>query len=92
MVYGAATNWTTNAAMTVLANTTAVTAFSDASNGAEWSAFKSSGATAGTATYGYSSSVQGAIAMAEILAAATASSPLPITVVNRVPRFRSSLY
>lgn len=81
-VYGAALNWTDSTAMTVLGNTTAVTAFVDTVHGDNWAAFKSSAATAGTATYGYSSSKQGQLAAAEILAEA----PLPdVAMAPRTP-------
>lgn len=71
-IYGAAFNWDASTAMTVLANTTAVTAFVDSVQGDNWAAFKSAADTAGTATYGYSTSVRGMIAAVEIKAAATA--------------------
>lgn len=68
-IYGAAYNWSNSTAMTVLGNTTSITAFVDSTNGDNWAAFKSSAATAGTATYGYSTSVQGSLAAVEIQAA-----------------------
>ncbi len=67
-IYGAAFNWDTSTAMTVLANTTAITAFVDSTNGDNWAAFKSTGDTAGTATYGYSTSVRGMFSAVEIKA------------------------
>lgn len=76
-IYGAALNWTASTAMTVLANTTAITAVVDATNGDNWAAFKSSGDTAGTATYGYSTSTQAQFAAVEILASAAAAAPVP---------------
>lgn len=78
MIYGGAFNWTSAAAMTVLANTTSINAFADATNGDNWAAFKSSGDTAGTATYGYSTSTQGQIAAAEIKAAAPGGTPTAV--------------
>lgn len=69
-VYGAAFNYDTSTAMSALANTTVISAFADTTNGDDWEAFKSSADTAGTATYGYSTSHNGMIAAAEILAAA----------------------
>jgi hypothetical protein len=67
-IYGAAFNWTNSTAMTVLGNTTAVTAFADSTNLDNWAAYKSTGDTAGTATYGYSDFIAGQIAGVEILA------------------------
>lgn len=72
-IYGAAFNWTNNTAMSPVANTSVINAFSDATNGDSWEIFKSSGDTAGTATYGYSTSTQGQIEAVEILAATPAS-------------------
>jgi len=76
-IYGSAFNWTASTAMTVLGNTTAITAFADATNGDNWAAFRSTGDTAGTATYGYSTVTQGQIAAVEIKAAAAAGGALP---------------
>lgn len=68
-VYGAAFNFDNSTVMAVTGNTTAITAFSDTTNGDTWECFKSTGDTAGTATYGYSTSHNGMIAAAEIKAA-----------------------
>ena len=65
-IYGAALNWSTSTALTVLGNTSDSRSTSDATNGDWWGSFKSTGDTAGTATYGYSTSVIGHIAAAEI--------------------------
>ena len=70
MIYAAAFNFDTSTAMTVLGNTTSINAFADATNGDNWAAFKSSGDTAGTATYGYSTSVRGMLSAVEIKASA----------------------
>jgi hypothetical protein len=69
-VYGAAFNWDNSTPMTALGNTTVIAANADATNGDTWEAYKSSADTAGTATYGYSTSHLGQIAAAEIIAAA----------------------
>jgi len=75
-VYGSAFNWTASTAMTVLGNTTSITAFADATNGDNWASFKSTGDTAGTAIYGYSTVTQGQIAAVEIKAAPVSSSAM----------------
>ena len=72
-IYGAAFNFDTSTAMTPLGNTSVISQFSDSTNGDDWEAFKSSGDTAGTATYGYSSSQNGIIAAVEILASPVSS-------------------
>lgn len=69
-IYGAAFNFANSTIMTLLGNSSAVNQFSDTTNGDTWEAFKSSGDTAGTATYGYSTSTSGFIAAVEIKAAA----------------------
>ena len=80
MIYGAAFNFDTSTAMTALANTSVVSAFSDTTNGDCWEAFKSTGDTAGTATYGFSTSAHGMIAAVEIKAAAGVFEPNVIVV------------
>lgn len=77
-VYGAAVNWQNSTVMTLLANTSNVNNTADSTNGDNWAAFKSSADTAGTATYGYSTSVQGLIAAAEIKASAVSTSGPPL--------------
>lgn len=94
-VYGAAFNFATSTAMTALANSTGYP-FSDTTNGDCWEAFKSPADTAGTATYGFSTAVDGKIAAAEIIASAAASGPngtAPhyLTVARRYPA-RSRAY
>ena len=76
-IYGAAHNWTNSTAMTDAGNTSDINQFSDATNGDVWAAFKSTSDTAGTATYGYSTSTQGGVAAVEILALPFA--PIPVT-------------
>jgi hypothetical protein len=86
-IYGAAFNFNDSGAWVVLANTTAITATVDATNGDNWMAFKSSAATAGTATYGYSSVIRGMIVAAEVIAA-TAPAPVVISqAINRASRW-----
>lgn len=86
-IYGAALNWTASTAMTVLANTTNVANFVDSTNGDNWAAFRSAGNTAGTATYGYSTSTQGHLGAAELIASAGgAVTPRPRT--GRHPAMR----
>lgn len=80
-IYGAALNYDTGTAMTVLANTTAISQFADATNGDTWEAFKSAADTAGTATYGYSTTHNAMIAAVEIKATVSASGPQPRPVV-----------
>src|SRR5262249_61262122 len=60
-IYGAAFNFDTSTAMAALANTAVINAFADTTNGDDWEAFKSSADTAGTATYGDSTSHNGMI-------------------------------
>lgn len=80
-IYGAAFNFDTSTVMTPLANTTVINAFSDATNGDTWEAFKSSADTAGTATYGYSTTHNGMIAAVEILAIPTSAlAPQPVLI------------
>jgi hypothetical protein len=81
-VYGAAFNWTGSTAMTVLANTTAILAFVDGTNGDNWASCKSTAATAGTATYGYSTSTQGKIALVEIQASGGAPALPPMLTMQ----------
>jgi len=76
-IYGAALNYDTSTVMTVLGNTTAISQFADATNGDTWEAFKSTGDTAGTATYGYSTTHNAMIAAVEIKAAASAAGATP---------------
>jgi hypothetical protein len=73
-IYGAAFNYDNSTVMTVLGNTTAITQTSDSTNGDTWETFKSTGDTAGTATYGFSTSHVGMIAAVEIKAAAVVAS------------------
>lgn len=67
-IYGAAYNWTSSTTMTALTGTTSINQFSDATNGDVWVALKSTTAVVslGNITYGYSTSVQSAIALVEI--------------------------
>lgn len=68
MIYGAILDFVTNATLAMLANTVAIDNFADATNGDTWWAGKSTGTTAGTATYGSSTTATGQVAFAEILA------------------------
>lgn len=70
VIYGAAMNSDSATLLTVLGNTTSVAAFSDSTNGITEHAFKSTSTTAGTATYGYSTSVHHDMCAVELLAAA----------------------
>lgn len=65
-VIGVGQNWAAASAMTALANTTIITSSADSGNGDEYQSFKSAAMTAGTATYGFSTSTTGAIGMVEI--------------------------
>ena len=76
-IYGAAFNYDNSTAMSALANTSVINAFADSTNGDDWEAFKSSADTSGTATYGYSTSHNGMIAAAEILAAPAGGGAAP---------------
>lgn len=82
-VYGAAFNYDNATVMTVLANTTIVNAFSDATNVDTWEAFKSTADTAGTATYGYSTTHNAMVAAVEIKASGGAATPIPTLVMAR---------
>ena len=81
-IYGGAVNWSTSTAMTVLANTTSIVAVVDSTNGDNWAAFKSTGDTAGTATYGYSTSTSGNICAVEIKASVAAATATPGAIVT----------
>jgi hypothetical protein len=95
MIYGAAFNFDTGTVMTFLANTATVSQFADSTNGDTWEAFKSSAGTAGTATYGYSTTHNGMIAAAEIKAASgtdatvAMSSALAVTTTQPGPQLMS---
>jgi hypothetical protein len=67
-IYGACYDYTTNANLTALGNTT-ITQFQDGTNVDTWAAVVSNADTAGTATYGSSTSCQGNIALVEFVAA-----------------------
>lgn len=85
-IYGATMNWDTSTAMTVLGNTTAIAAVVDSTNGDNWASFKSTGDTAGTATYGYSTSVRAQFSAVEIKAsAATGGGPAWVNTWPPVP-------
>lgn len=72
MIYGTAYNWDAAATMTTLGNTSAIQSAQDSTNGDTWCSFKSSGTTAGTATYGYSTTCRGMFSGVEIKASSGA--------------------